>query len=82
MNLYEVVNSVESDWAILYLGPGYLSFEEDGVCEYEEEVNICSEKLCFSIPKSVKFVLSEESKYFIRFKVVGHEGTLLLYKKK
>ncbi len=82
MNLYEVVNSVENDRVILNLGPGCLVFKKEDISEIEEEVIVYDEKLYFSVQKSVKFELFEESKYFMRFKVVGHEGALSLHKKK
>lgn len=81
MNLYEVVNSVEFDWGILFLGPGTVSFEEVNVSEDGKKVIIQNGGLDLSIPKSVNFELTEEDIHFIRFNMVGHEGALSLHKK-
>ncbi len=81
MNLYEVVNSVESDWAILNLGPVCLNFKKEDISDNEENVIVYDEKMYFSIQKSVKFELFEESKHFMRFKIVGQIGHLSLHKK-
>ncbi len=81
MNLYEAIHSTEIDWGIILLGPGSLNFEEVNVSENEKNVIILDGSLYFSIPKTVKFELSEEDEHFLRFKIVGHKGGLSLHKK-
>lgn len=81
MNLYEVVNSVECDWGIIGFNVGSLGFEKEDVSVDGDKVIICDGNLDFSIPKTVKFELSEDDIHFLRFEIVGQTGFLSLHKK-
>ncbi len=84
MNLYELVNSIESEHFIIDSGFGSLTFEKEDVHDSENRVVVSGGGIggpVFNVWKTVKFVSCEEDEEFIYFKAVGQAGELALRKK-